>query len=298
MSSFVAEAQLLRRLKNAAEEGVARAVERRVVSEVEKATQKQFEKAFGDLYGGQRGGGMYDFSKILESINTNVEIEDRYVFSGLAEMEMTGTEANGKKVDPVRLNSYLSSDDQLTGMEFVDPAEKKSNQRSVMIFDFKNNATIMLVEEDGKKTRIAFGADWQQMMENMAEMADEEDEEIADNNMEDFSFEKTGKTKSILGYSCDEYVAKTEEMEASYWISKDPIEGLQSFWGNNSPFLAQRMKSEGTMGFNTFPAGSIMEMNFVSKTDKSTSTFTMVNIDTKSTHTFVMADYTNALGGQ
>ena len=298
LSPFMVEAQLLRRLKNAAEEGVARAVEKRVVSEVEKATQKQFEKAFGDLYGGPRGGAGYDFSKILESINTNVEIDESYTFAGVADMEVTGTESNGKTADPVLIKSYLSSNEQLTGMEFIDQAEKKNKERSVMIFDFKNNATIMLLEEGDKKTRIAFGMDWQNMMESMGEMAAEEDDEDSDYKLEDFTFEKTGNTKTILGYACDEYRAKNDEMEASYWISKDPIAGLQTFWGNNSPFLTQRMKSENKVTLDRFPDGSLMEMYFESKTDKSTSKFAMVNIDTNKTQTFVMADYTNALGPQ
>jgi len=294
---FTTEAQLLRRLKSAAEEGVARAVEKRVVSEVEKATQKQFEKAFGNLYGGPRGGAGYDFSKILESINTNVEIDESYSFVGVAEMEVTGTESNGKKADPVVIKSYLSSSEKLTGMEFVDPADKKNKERSVMIFDFTNNATIMLIEEGDKKTRMAFGLDWQNMMDSMVEMAEVEEEET-DYKLEDFTFEKSGNTKNILGYSCDEYRASNEDMEASYWISKESIPGLQTFWGNNSPFLTQRMKADNKVTLDKFPEGSLMEMYFESKTDKSTSQFTMVNIDTDNTQTFVMADYANALGAQ
>ncbi|WP_209330276.1 DUF4412 domain-containing protein [Lunatimonas salinarum] len=293
---FLSEAQLLRRLKNAAEEGVARAVEKRVVSEVEKATQRQFEKAFGNLYGGPREGVNYDFGKILESINTNVEIADSYTFVGFAEMEVTGTESNGKTADPVLIKSYLSNNEQLTGMEFIDQSDTKTKERSVMIFDFQQNATIMLVEEGENKTRMAFGLDWQNMMENMGGVASEEESD--DYKLEDFTFEKTGNSKTILGYSCEEYLAQNEEMEASYWISTEPIAGLQSFWGKNSPFLTQRMKSENKVTLDRFPDGSLMEMYFSSKTDKSTSQFTMVNIETDRSQTFVMADYKNALDPQ
>ncbi|WP_158859975.1 DUF4412 domain-containing protein [Lunatibacter salilacus] len=290
-----AEAQLLRRLKSAAEEGVARAVERRVVSEVEKATQNQFEKAFGNLYTGPKGSNRtYDFSKILESVNMDVETEESYSFKGVAEMEVTSTDSKGKSEDPARIISYLSNDEQFTGMEFRDDTKKNSEEKTVMIFDFKNNATIMLVENDEGKSSMAFGLDWQKMMEGMEEM-DVEEENAEPVDWDEFKFEKTGKTKTILGYACEEYLAKNEEMEAVYWISTKPIEGLQAFWGKNSPFITQRMQTENQEYFNKFPEGSVMEMNFVSQEDKSSTSFTMVNIDVDETNTFVMEAYPNVM---
>lgn len=289
------EAQLLRRLKNAAEEGVARAVEKRVVSEVEKATQNQFEKAFGDLYSGPKGSNRtYDFSKILESVNMNVDTEESYSFKGLAEMEVTSTDSKGKSEDPARIISYLSDDDQITGMEFRDDSKKNAKEKTVMIFDFRNNATIMLVENDEGKSSMAFGLDWQKMMEGVEDM--EVEEESSDPvDWDEFKFEKTGKTKTILGYSCEEYIAKNEEMEAVYWISTTPIEGLQAFWGKNSPFITQRMQAENQEYFSKLPEGSVMEMNFVSQEDKSSTSFTMVNIDVNAATTFVMDAYPNVM---
>lgn len=289
------DAQLLRRLKTAAEEGVARAVEKRVVSEVEKATQRQFEKAFGDLNSGPKGSNRtYDFSKILESVNMNVDTEESYSFKGVAEMEVNSTDSKGQSEDPARIISYLSNDDQFTGMEFRDDTKKNSKEKTVMIFDFKNNATIMLVENDEGKSSMAFGLDWQKMMEGVDEM-DMEEETPESVDWEEFKFEKTGKTKTILGYSCEEYLAKNEEMEAVYWISTTSIEGLQSFWGKNSPFITQRMQAENQEYFNKFPDGSVMEMNFVSQEDKSSTSFTMVNIDVDATNTFVMDAYPNVM---
>ncbi len=289
------EAQLLRRLKNAAEEGVARAVEKRVVSEVEKATQNQFEKAFGYLYTGPKGSNKtYDFSKILESVNMDVDTEESYSFKGIAEMEVVSTDSKGKSEDPARIISYLSNDEQFTGMEFRDDTKKSNKEKTVMIFDFKNNATIMLVENDEGKSSMAFGLDWQKMMEGAEEMeVEEETPETVD--WDEFKFEKTGKTKTILGYSCEEYIAKNEEMEAVYWISSNPIEGLQSFWGKNSPFITQRMQAENQEYFNKFPDGSVMEMIFVSQEDKSSTSITMVNIDVDESNTFLMEAYPNVM---
>lgn len=294
LNPYDSEAQLLRRLQNAAEEGVARAVEKRVVSEVEKATQKQFEKAFGNLYSGPAGGNKtYDFSKIMESVNMDVDTEESYSFKGIAEMEVISTDTKGNPEDPARIISYLSNNDQFTGMEFSDDRNKKSKDKTVMIFDFKNNATIMLVENEDGKSSMAFGLDWQKMMEGVAEMEEEETDESV--NWDDFKFEKTGKTKTILGYTCEEYLAKNEEMEAVYWISTTPIEGLQTFWGKNSPFITQRMKAENQAYFNKLPEGSVMEMIFVSQEDKSSTSFKMISIDADATNTFVLEAYPNVM---
>jgi hypothetical protein len=288
------EAQLLRRLKTAAEEGVARAVEKRVVSEVEKATQKQFEKAFGDLYSGPKGSKTYDFNKILESINMDVDTEESYSFIGMAEMEVNSTDSKGNSEDPVHITSYLSKNDQYTGMEFSAESSKKSKEKTVMIFDFKNNATIMLVENEEGKSSMAFGLDWQKMIEGVDDMSLEEDaDEPVD--FEDFKFEKTGNTKTILGFSCEEYMAKNEEVEAFYWISTSPIEGLETFLGRNSSFISHRTQSHNQQYFNNLPEGSMMEMNVVSQKDKSSSSFTMTSIDVDAKNTFIMEAYPNVM---
>jgi hypothetical protein len=296
-SPLLSEAQLLRRLKSAAEEGVSRAVERRVEKEVERATQRQLEKAFGNLYGdadgNMRGGGGFDFSKILSSVNLNVETEEAYAFTGQAEMEITGTDEKGKADTPIRIRSYLSEDPQFSAMEFFDEESQKEKERSVMIFDFKNNATIMLLEADGEKSSMAFGLDWQNMMEQFEEMEVEDEGEPVD--LSDFSFEKTGNTKTILGYSCEEYIAKSEGFKASYWISKDPISGLQSFWGQNSPFITQKMRAENKTYFESLPEGSLMEMEFVSEEDNTTTNITMKSIDENSPAVFSMQEYPNMM---
>nr|MBI1232766.1 DUF4412 domain-containing protein [Cytophagales bacterium] len=284
------EAQLLRRLKNAAEEGVARAVERRVVSEVEKATQKQFEKAFGNLYSGPSGtSGTYDFGKIMESVNMNVNTESSYAFKGLAELELVATDEKGKSEDPVFVISYLSDNDLFTGMEFREGA-KNSKEKTVMIFDFKNNATIMLVENEEGKSSMAFGLDWQKMMEESSVAEPEESVE-----WKDIQFEKTGNTKTILGYSCEEYIGKSEEMEAVYWISTTPIVGLNTFWGQSSPFISQRMRTQNHQGFNNFPEGNVMEMTVTSKEDDSSTSLRMINIDEDKSNTFDMESYPNVM---
>jgi hypothetical protein len=221
----------------------------------------------------------------------DVDTESAYDFSGLAIMEISGTEANGKTVDPVHIHSFLSSNSNHYGMEFIDKENSKNQERTIMIFDHKNNATIMLLESDGERSSIAFSLDWNNLME--MENTEETEQEVVDLN--DYKFEKTGNTKNILGYTCDEYHVSGDEFEGTYWISQSPIEGLESFWGKNSPFVTQKMKNNNQIYYNNLPEGNMLEMHFVSKEDQSSSHFRFTEIDKNKSNTFSMEDYPNVM---
>ncbi|MFO7822536.1 MAG: DUF4412 domain-containing protein [Cyclobacterium sp.] len=297
--SWDADAQLLKRIKRAASEGVSRAVERTVEKEVAKATQRQLEKAFSNLYGDMGStadgseGGNYDFSKIMGSINTDVETESSYSFSGLAVMEINSTDEKGKAQDPIVFNSFLSDNPDFFGMEFIDPESKNTAEKAVIIMDHKNQATVMLMDNEDGKSSMAFSIDWEGMMEGAAAM--EEEDEASTMDAENFSFEKTGSTKDILGYTCDEYRVMSEDMEGSYWLSQSAIVGMESFWSKNSPFITKKMKEENQEYFNNLPEGNILEMDFTSKEDQSRTQMKMIEIDTNKTSNFDLAEYPNAM---
>lgn len=293
-----AQAQLLRKLKNAAEAGVSRAVEKTVEKQAQKATERQLEKAFENLYGdndstrtGGPDGAKYDFSKIMGSINMNVETEDEYNFSGVAIVEITSIDAKGKPSDPVRFNSLLSHEADYYGIEFTDEKQSK-NEKSVIIFDHKNNATVMLMENEDERSSMAFDLDWDGMMEGINVPEEEKQDEA---EIEDFKFEKSGKTKDILGYTCDEYVVVSEEVEGNYWISQSEIEGFSSFWGKNNPFVSKKLKNENTSYFEQLPEGNILEMDFLSKEDQSRTQMKMIEIDQNNSSSFDMAAYPNPM---
>src|SRR5690554_2201711 len=267
---IVTEAQLLNKIRRAAEQGVSNAVERRVEREVENATQRQLEKAFGEMYGtdAETGGAGVDFSKIMKGINMNVPTEDSYSFTGMAEMEMTGTDEKGKAIDPVIMRSFLNEDSEYSGMEVAAADQQKQKdgiEKTIMIFDMKNNASIILVENEGEKSRMSFGLDYQAL----GETAMENDTLI---HSEDFEFKKTGKSKTIAGHLCEEYYAETEEYTGSYWVTQQPVAGIGSFWGKNSPFLTKKMKSSNKNYFDKLPPGDILEITSNSKSDKSSMT--------------------------
>jgi hypothetical protein len=289
--------QLLKKLKRAASQGASRAIEKTVEKEVEKATQRQLEKTFRSLYGdaifdsdqdGNSNGESYDFSKLMGSINMNVDTESDYSFSGVAIMEIQSTNEKGKEEDPVNFNSFLSENPDYYGMEFVDPDAKDGKEKSIIIMDHKNKATVILLENEEEKSSMAFGMDWGGMMDSYADNTENE-------SIGNPTFEKTGNTKDILGYTCEEYRMNADDAEGVYWISTTPIEGLEGFWSKNSPFVTKKMKEENSTFYGSFPDGNILEMNFNSKEDQSTSEMKIIEINNNQPSQFKMADYPNAM---
>ncbi|HLT07166.1 MAG TPA: DUF4412 domain-containing protein [Cyclobacteriaceae bacterium] len=296
--SFLADAQIMNRIRRAAEQGVANAVEKRVEREVENATQRQLEKAFSDLYGPEaEASGGIDMSNIFKGINTNVATEETYHFTGKAEMEMTGTDEKGKTMEPVRMTSFLNESNDYSAME-INAADQKQQadrmEKTIMIFDLKNNASIILMENEGEKTRMAFGFD----ATGLEEQVDTHTDNVKTEDFENIKFEKTGNTKTIAGYSCEEYRAENDEWVASYWISKDPIPVFASFWGKNSPYLTKRSKNANKEYFKNLPEGDILAIESQSKKDKTKWSMTTKKIDSSSSTSFVMADYPNMMAGQ
>lgn len=80
-------------------------------------------------------------------------------------------------------------------------------------------------------------------------------------NIDKTSIKKTGRTKTILGYSCDEYEARHEDGIGSIWATKSAILPLK---GTYAPML-------GMAGEKSIINGFILEMNFTSKNNEKTS---------------------------
>jgi hypothetical protein len=282
-------AQILNKLKRAAEDGVKSAVERRVAHEMEKAMEKQTDKYMEQIFGPptQYEGTGYDYGKMIESLNMDVETAEMYSFTGYTDMEISGTNENGKEIDPAMFRTFMNSEQEAWGIELE--SDEKDVEKSMMIFDNKHEATIMLMEnKEGEKSRLAYGMDWSKMME---EAAEDNMEEIAG----EFNITKTGNSKSILGYECDEYISETDTYAATYWVSQESVNGYTSYWSKNNFLFSQQMKNKYSSYFNQLPDGDVLEMNYVSKEDNSITNMEIKEINNSDKFEFVMADYVNAL---
>ncbi|AWW31918.1 hypothetical protein DN752_18230 [Echinicola strongylocentroti] len=289
------QGQFLKKLKKAAQEGVENAVERRVSNEVENAAQKQTDKYLEQIFGppSDYEGGDYDYGKVISSIDMNAATEDSYHFTGYTDMEITGTDEKGKDIEPVTFRSFLSGDADFWGIEMEN--QEKEAEKTVMIFDHKNNASVLLMEnEKGEKNYMAYGMDWSKMVESSA---DKEMEKMDADSVE-FDIVKTGNSKTILGYPCEEYRTENDEYAANYWVSTQPIEGYASYWSKNNFLFSKKVQQKYQGYYDQLPDGDILEIHYESKEDESITDMKITEINTKEKFDFEMAEYANAMEGQ
>lgn len=286
--SLSAEAQFIKKIQKAANRGIERAIQDKVEKEATKMTEKQLEKVFSDMYGDSDSSstGGFDMSKVLGGLGEPVDTEDQYEFFGHLVLEMVSTNAKGKTEDPFQLKSYLSESTDYTGMELIDPKNPKAT--TTMVFDVKNQASVVFLDNKGEKSSFAYKMD----MDELDKMVDEE---IESNTEEyDVTIEKTGKSKDILGYTCEEYHVVSEDGEGYYWITDEPIGGYASSWGTNSPMMTSKAQERYAQHFNNMPDGNFMELTFTSK-DSEKIDMKVIEIDESAPNSLTMADYPNIM---
>ncbi|MCL6259600.1 DUF4412 domain-containing protein [Aquiflexum sp. TKW24L] len=281
--TFSAQAQFINRIKNAAERGVSRAIEKKVESEMEKLARRKLDKMFKDIYGTDNPDSIpgVDFEKMMASIYSDVEVDEAYDFEGFAVLEITGQDEKGKPNEPIQLSSYFSKDPKITAMKFTDET-KKEDGTYVLIYDFNRNIAITLLENEGEKMRMAFAYDYAAMSQTGVTSVED---------AEDVTFKKTGNSKVILGHECEEYLIETKENTTNYWVTKTPIIGNTPFWSQNNPFLTARMKDQHPDLFKNLPTGNMMEAHVVSKIDKSTVDMVTLELQEKNKQSFIMEDF-------
>ncbi len=157
----------------------------------------------------------------------NVDYEDVYHFDAYIQMQITTYKKNGKLDEEMLYNNYLHKEDSDYAMEFND-----EDNKSTIIFDTKNSAMLILTESDGEKSGFATTIDPEAMADLAEDYAEDyEDEEEVD--MDAYKPMKTGKSKQILGYSCDEYMMEDEESEVHMWVSEKLGKEMRKEWMSN-----------------------------------------------------------------
>jgi hypothetical protein len=286
--SMSANAQIMKKLQNAANRGIENALQQKVEEEANKFTQRQLEKLFTDMYGDSDAAAAsgIDMSQIMKGLGEPVDTESSYEFIGHIVLEMKSTDEKGKVADPILLKSYLAKSSDYTGMEIIDP--KNPEAVTSMVFDAKNQASIVFLDNKGQKSSFAYKMDLGAVNETL------EDEIISDTTDMDVTIEKTGKTKDILGYECEEYHVKNEDGEGYYWITEEPIGEFSSFWSSNSPMMTSKAQAKYAERFKDMPKGNFMEITYTS-TDSGTIEMKVTEVDESASKSLTMAEYPNLM---
>ena len=130
--------------------------------------------------------------------------EPKYSFDIYLRLETTG-----KGEQQMKFDGYLSGDGSHAAILIPGMGEKTS-----VIIDSKNLSVLILSNTDGQKSGFAMAINPEALQKLSAGYRDEFDGKS-------FADLRTGKSKLILGYDCEEYVLKDEEGEARLWASEE-----------------------------------------------------------------------------
>jgi len=289
----------VRKRTNKAEDA---AVER-TGKEADKAVAKEVNKALDKIFGKEEEAETQDTSSESSStaaassrassatstateqamlramgISTNTaNVKPMYEFDGFIEMTVTEYEDGKQEDDPVTYKTLLDSKSYDYGILFED---KEADAMSTIIFDAENNLMLTLADDDNERTGFAIGFTPEQIDE-LAEESTEENAEVAD----PYKTYKTGKTKNILGYKCEEYVIEDDYNITTMWITTELNKKINKQYLRNSAFT-------GMYAYAYASNGLVMEYIFVDKGDNDKSVMTVTDIDLNKKSSIGTAGYT------
>ena len=295
--SLNANAQLGKRIKERIRENTERKVEDKIVNKAGEKTDQALDSLFkkrkrpggvsaekkttggsstsnGNTSGNTSTPQSFDFGGLM-----NATYESSYTLDMEFKIEMKSQEKPKKKVETAHMDMYYGKDCYM--MYFKDEKEKESTKA---LMDLKNNTSIVLNDQDMSGVAIS--------MDFMSDKMTETFENYQDSVPEDanYPFSKTGRTKTIAGYQCEEYIIETDEMKMNTWYTDDiTVEMYQNL--DQYPMFGS-FSSAITYGSQGKLQGTMMECHMVEKTDDKGTFDYLVKEVNLTTTTLNMSDYT------
>jgi hypothetical protein len=210
MVPICAQAQLGSKLKKKIGETVSKVVQKEATTEEQDTTQVNTE---GQEAEQENTGRQMNLPK-LGMGRVTAKYEENYDFKGLIKMRNEMYE-KGKQEAVAETDMWLDADNNNIGMETTSIATKDgSTMSNVTIMDMKNKAMMTFNVVDGGKSGMIMP-----IPDSLQAEASEETVDLTDN----VKIRKTGNTRTILGYRCDEYEVTEEGSNetSNVWTTED-----------------------------------------------------------------------------
>jgi hypothetical protein len=220
--------------------------------------------------------GTKETGRGLFGAKIDIKYEDEYKFTGRIYMQME----NYDKKDVVKSDyyTYYNSNTLNAGIEML-PLESKNGDKTnptVFLFDNDNRCFMMIIENKDSKTGII-----STMPSDSAMAAQAKNQKEA--NPEKAIITKTGNSRVIAGYKCDEYkvVDADKEGYSNVWMTKDvKLKADKKYWGkagvptyyNYPGFEGAMMLAMESFDKNNKPAMKMETKEINDKFDHSIST--------------------------
>lgn len=170
-------------------------------------------------------------------------VKPTYEFNGFIEMTIIEYVDGKPEGEPSIYKTYTNAENYDYGIEI---SEKGSEDNMSIVFDTENELMLTLTESDGEKNGIAMKITPEQAADIEAEAKENAAE--YEETMDQYKQYKTGKSKKILGYNCDEYIIEDEDEMITMWSTKDLNKEMNRGYMKNSTFTGLFMYAYYTDG--------------------------------------------------
>ena len=257
---------------------VDRKLEHKVDSAVDKSdrdeakTKQQADKKQSDTASAQSKGGTKATGRGLFGAKIDIKYDDEYKFTGRIYMQM---ETYDKK-DVLKSDyyTYYNSNTLNAGIEMlpVDTKQGDKNVPTIFLYDNDNKCFMMLLENSGSKTGMI-----STLPSDSAMAAQTKNQKGT--NPEKATITKTGNSRVIAGYKCDEYkiVDPDKDSYSNVWMTKDvKLKADKKYWGKSGmPTYYNYPGFEGSM---------MLAMESFDKNNKTTMKMETKEINDKYSH--------------
>jgi hypothetical protein len=289
--------RLLKKMQEKVQEKVEQKVEERADKKVDEAIDEQLDKIEesleneADSVSGNIGSSSdrdrdreQRMQNILKGIGVSgepVPVADNYVFDHLIEMHVESFDKNGKKESEGEFITHLNPNSKSMAYQVVS-GDMGNPGQGMFIIDAENGATVILSEENGEKTGIVYGMG--AFFSSIGETYEEEENlaETPETYLANPNVKKTGRTKTIAGYKCEEYKFDDEETESEVWITQDLKMNTRDFF---STLFKTNLYARGV------PWGYMMEATTLDKKTGEKSVMQVTRADANSNTRFNLSDY-------
>lgn len=209
-----------------------------------------------------------------------VPVADIYSFDYKIQMHIESYNKKGKQKSTGEFITHLNPTNNSMAYEFISGDMAKDGQ-GMFIIDAENGAMIIL--NDDENTGIVYGMG--SFMQSIGETYIEEElEDSPDTYLANPNVKKTGRTKTIAGYKCEEYVYTDNEQKtkSNIWITKDLKMNTQDFF---STLFKTSLYSHG-IGW-----GYMMEATTESLDSDERTIMKVTDVDNKSNVIFSLNNY-------
>lgn len=283
-----------------------KSTEKRLEREADKAVDKEVNKALDKIFGkeeapaentGNPGETTATGSSTSRSAGTarterallsamglsvgTANVKPSYEFDGFVEMLITDYTGEKEK-EKTTYKTYIDSKSFDYGMEFSEPGQEG---RSMIIFDTENGVMLTLADDDGERTGFAVAFTPDQAEAIAKEYGGEEVKESpAEESVDPYKSYKTGRSKKIIGYNCDEYVIEDDNVVSTMWITDDLDKELKKSYMQNTTFTGMFIHAHYT-------SGTVMEYTTEYKDSKDKSVMQVTDIDMNRRNSFSTQGY-------